>query len=126
MNIPTSLLYTKSHEWVEKLSPTTARIGITDYAQDQLGDLVYVNLPEVGDETMMNEVFSDVESVKAVSDIYCPVTGTVTAINESVMDTPEAINKDPYEAWFVEVSDITEFEELMDSAAYTEFCENAE
>ncbi|WP_195985696.1 glycine cleavage system protein GcvH [Clostridium sp. D33t1_170424_F3] len=123
MNIPENLLYLDSHEWVEKTGDTTARIGLTDFAQDQLGDLVFVNLPEEGDSVAVGESFADVESVKAVSDIYSPVTGTVAAINADLLDAPEAINQDPYGAWFIEVADITEYGELMDAEAYQAFCE---
>lgn len=123
MNIPENLLYLDSHEWVEKTGEKTARIGLTDFAQDQLGDLVFVNLPEEGDSVDVGESFADVESVKAVSDIYSPVTGTVAAINADLLDAPEAINQDPYGAWFIEVTDITEYGELMDAAAYQAFCE---
>lgn len=123
MNIPENLLYLDSHEWVEKTGEKTARIGLTDFAQDQLGDLVFVNLPEEGDSVAVGESFADVESVKAVSDIYSPVTGTVAAINADLLDAPEAINQDPYGAWFIEVTDITEYGELMDAAAYQAFCE---
>ena len=123
MKVPTALQYTKSHEWVEKTGENSARIGLTDFAQDQLGDLVFVNLPSEGDEVTANETFADVESVKAVSDIYSPVTGTVTAINEALLDAPESINADPYEAWFIEVGDISEYGELMDAAAYEAHCE---
>lgn len=126
MKVPTSLLYTDSHEWVEKTGETTARVGLTDFAQDQLGDLVFVNLPMVGDELDNGESFADVESVKAVSDIFSPITGTVSAINEELLDAPESINKTPYEAWLIEASDITEFGELMDADAYAAFCEAAE
>lgn len=126
MKVPTSLLYTDSHEWVEKTGETTARIGLTDFAQDQLGDLVFVNLPMVGDELDNGESFADVESVKAVSDIFSPITGTVSAINEDLLDAPEDINKTPYEAWLIEATDITEFGELMDADAYAAFCEAAE
>lgn len=123
MNIPENLLYLDSHEWVEKTGEKTARIGLTDFAQDQLGDLVFVNLPEEGDSVAVGESFADVESVKAVSDIYSPVTGTVAAINADLLDAPEAINQDPYGAWLIEVTDITEYGELMDAAAYQAFCE---
>lgn len=123
MNIPENLLYLDSHEWVEKTGEKTARIGLTDFAQDQLGDLVFVNLPEEGDSVAVGESFADVESVKAVSDIYSPVTGTVAAINADLLDAPETINQDPYGAWFIEVTDITEYGELMDAAAYQAFCE---
>lgn len=124
MNIPSALLYTKSHEWVEKLSDTTAKIGLSDFAQDQLGDLVFVNLPEVGDEVNSGETFADVESVKAVSDVYSPVTATVESINDVLLDAPEEVNKDPYEAWFIEVKDITAFGELMNAEEYAAYCES--
>lgn len=124
MKVPTALMYTESHEWVEKTGETSAKLGLSDYAQDQLGDLVFVNLPEVGDGVDAGESFADVESVKAVSDIYSPVTGTVKAVNDAVLDSPECINKDPYEAWFIEVEDITDWSKLMDAAAYEEFCSN--
>mgnify|MGYP003397504835 CR=1 FL=1 len=123
MNIPANLLYTKSHEWVEKTSDTTARIGLTDYAQDQLGDLVFINLPAADDAVTAGETFADAESVKAVSDIYSPVTGTVSAVNEALLDTPEAINATPYEAFLIEVSDISEWETLLDAEAYKAICE---
>lgn len=126
MKVPTSLLYTDSHEWVEKTGDTTARIGLTDFAQNQLGDLVFVNLPMAGDELDCGESFADVESVKAVSDIFSPVTGTVAAINEELLDAPEGINKAPYEAWLIEAADITDFGTLMDADAYAAFCEAAE
>ena len=122
MNIPNELLYTKSHEWILFIDETTAKIGLTDYAQKALGDLVFANLPLVGDTVTVNEAFGDVESVKAVSDIYSPVTGEITAINELLLDTPAAINEDPYGAWFIEVSNITMKEDLLDAAAYEAFC----
>ena len=122
MNIPENLKYTKSHEWVEFLSDGAARVGLTDHAQDALGDLVFVNLPEAGDGVTAGEAMGDVESVKAVSDIFCPVTGTVRAANEALLDAPEAINDDPYGAWLVEVEAITGQEELLDAAAYEAHC----
>ena len=88
MNIPENLKYTRSHEWVEFLPDGAARVGLTDHAQDALGDLVFVNLPEAGDAVTAGEALGDVESVKAVSDIFCPVTGTVRAANEALLDTP--------------------------------------
>lgn len=121
MNTPENLLYAKSHEWVA-LDGDTAKIGLTDHAQDALGDLVFVNLPEVGDEVVCGEAMGDVESVKAVSDVYSPVTGVVKAVNEALLDTPEAINADPYGAWLVEVESITDKEELLDAAAYIVHC----
>ncbi len=121
MNIPETLLYTKSHEWVA-LEGDTAKVGLTDHAQDALGDLVFVNLPEAGDEVVAGEAMGDVESVKAVSDINSPVTGSVKAVNEALLDTPEAINADPYGAWLVEIEGITDKEELLDAAAYAALC----
>jgi glycine cleavage system H protein len=112
------ILYSKSHEWVQFLDETTVRIGISDYAQSQLGDLVFINLPEVGDELVAGDEFADVESVKAVSSIYSPVTGTVRAINEELLDHPELINADATEAWFVEVEDVKDQSELLSEEEY--------
>ncbi len=123
MNVLDNLQYSKSHEWVEKLDNGNVRIGLTDYAQSELGDLVFVNLPEEDDDIAVGEAFADVESVKAVSDVFSPVSGKVVAINEELLDAPEKINENPYDAWFVEVSDVTEEEELLDSAAYEKLCE---
>ena len=120
------LLFTKTHEWVQFLSETTARIGLTDYAQKELGDLVFVNLPEEGDEVTVAEAFADVESVKAVSNVYSPVTGAVKAVNEELLDQPELINSAPYEAWFVEVENITEKEELLSGVEYEQLIREEE
>lgn len=122
MNTPEHLSYTKSHEWVLFAADGSAKVGLTDHAQDALGDLVFVNLPQVGDALTCGEALGDVESVKAVSDVYSPVSGTVKAVNEDLLDTPEAINADPYGAWLVEVEDITDREELLDAAAYEAHC----
>lgn len=121
MNIPNELQYTKSHEWVKLLDDGSALVGLDDYAQEQLGDLVFVNLPEAGDEVTAGEAFGDVESVKAVSDIYCPVSGTVAEINEELLDAPEAINQAPYDAWMIRVENISDREELMDANSYQEY-----
>lgn len=121
MNIPAELKYTKSHEWVKMTDDTRAMVGLTDYAQDALGDLVFVNLPEAGDEVTAGEVFADVESVKAVSDVYSPVTGRVAEVNEALLDAPESINESPYDAWFVKVEDISGTEELMSGEEYEGF-----
>ena len=118
-----ALLFSKAHEWVNMIDDTTATIGISDFAQNELGGLVFVNLPEAGDEVLMGETFADVESVKAVSDIYSPVTGTVAEINEELLDAPETINDAPYDAWFVKVENITEKEDLMTEEEYKAFCE---
>lgn len=123
MNFPRELKYTKSHEWVNYINDTTALIGLTDYAQKELGDLVYVNLPEEGDAIAKEEVVSDVESVKAVSDVYSPLSGVVKKINEELLDEPQRINETPYDAWLVEIADITSSEDLMDADAYERYVE---
>ena len=122
MNFPKDLKYTRTHEWV-RFEDGGAYIGITDFAQDQLGDLVFVNLPEKGDEVTAGEPFADVESVKAVSDVISPLSGVVEEVNEVLMDTPEQMNTDPYEAWFVKVVEITAQEELMEAEEYEAFTE---
>ena len=121
MEFRTDLYYTKTHEWV-KNEGDVATIGITDYAQDALGDLVFVNLPQEGDAVQMEEVFADVESVKAVSDIYSPVTGTVAEVNEELLDAPELINESAYDAWFIKV--VTEHVEMMNAEEYEAFVES--
>ena len=121
MNFPEELLYVKSHEWVQKQEDGTYLIGITDYAQDALGDLVFVNLPEEGDEVVKGETFADVESVKAVSDVYSPVSGVVCEINEELLDAPESINGAPYDAWFIKVKEVSEKEELLSPSEYEAF-----
>ncbi len=118
---PTELKYAKTHEWVKEEDGLCV-IGLTDFAQDALGDIVFVNLPEVGDEVTSGESFSDVESVKAVSDIYSPVTGTIAEVNEELLDNPALINEDCYNAWLIKVNDVTDSEELLDSEAYQEVC----
>ena len=120
MTYPRELKYVKSHEWIKK-EGDIAVIGITDYAQDALGDLVFVNLPDPGDEVTAVEAFADVESVKAVSDVFSPVTGIVKEINEDLLDSPELINEAPYDAWFIKVEQITEEEEYMDADTYEAF-----
>ena len=121
MNHPTELKYTKSHEWL-RMEDGVAVVGISDFAQDALGDVVFINLPEVGDETTAGESFGDVESVKAVSELICPVTGTVCAVNEELLDAPELLNQDPYAAWIIKVENVTETEELLDAAEYEAHC----
>ena len=121
MTFPKELKYAKSHEWVKFEDDNTVLIGLTDYAQNELGDLVFVNLPEPGDEVTAGEAFGDVESVKAVSDVYSPVTGVVAEINEELLDSPESINADAYGAWFIKVTDVSDQEELMDADSYEAF-----
>lgn len=122
MTTPKELKYSKTHEWVKELDGGLVEIGLTDFAQDALGSLVFVNLPEAGDDVTMGEALGDVESVKAVSDVYCPVSGTVAEINEELLDAPEKINEAPYEAWLIRVEDVTETEELLDAADYEAVC----
>lgn len=117
--------FTKTHEWVTK-DGDVYTIGISDFAQKSLGDVVFVNLPETGEEVSKGEAFGDVESVKAVSDLMSPVSGTVTEVNEDLNDAPEKLNSDPYGAWIIRVSDVSDTEELMDEAAYQEFCSKEE
>ena len=121
MNFPAELKYSKDHEWV-KFEGDTAIIGISDFAQDALGDVVFINLPAEGDEVNASEAFGDVESVKAVSDLVSPVSGTIVAVNEELADAPEMLNSDPYGAWIIKVEGVTAQEELLDAAAYEAFC----
>ena len=124
MTINPDLKYSRDHEWVKEEDGLFV-IGISDFAQDALGDLVFVNLPEVGDAVTAGEAFGDVESVKAVSDLLCPVTGTVAEINEELLDAPEKRNEDPYGAWIIKVENVTASEDLLDAAAYEAFCAEA-
>lgn len=119
------LYYSESHEYV-RVEGEYGYVGISDYAQHALGNIVYVDMPEVDDEVVAGEDFGAVESVKAASDLISPVTGTVVEINEELEDAPELLNKDPYANWIikVEMSDPTELDNLMDAAAYEEMCQN--
>ena len=120
MSIPNELRYSKEHEWV-KVEGEKVRIGITDFAQSELGDIVFVELPEVGDEISLDQPFGSVESVKTVSELYAPVSGKVVEINEELNDSPEFVNESPYEkAWMitVELSDSSEVEKLMTPEQY--------
>ena len=121
MNFPKELKYSKTHEWVRFQEDGTAYIGITDYAQDQLGDLVFVNLPAAGDALQAGESFADVESVKAVSDVNAPVSGKVKEVNEALADAPEKMNEAPYDAWFVLAEGITDTDALMTAEEYEAF-----
>ena len=123
MNFPTELKYTRSHEWL-RMEGDVAVVGISDFAQDALGDVVFINLPQEGDETTAGESFGDVESVKAVSELICPVTGTICAVNDELFDAPEMLNQDPYGAWIIKVENITDTEDLLEAEDYEAFCAN--
>jgi len=125
MNFPEDLKYTREHEWC-RIQGGVAVVGITDHAQDQLGDIVYVELPDVGDEVKKGETFGVVESTKAVSDLFAPVSGKVVEVNDPLGDAPETINDDPYEeGWLikVELAAPAEAQELLDAAGYRKFVE---
>ena len=113
--------YVRTHEWIEYLEEGKVRIGLSEYAVEELGDLVFIDLPEVDDEVEVEEPFADVESVKAVSEVFSPVTGIVTAVNEDLLDQPELVNDSPLEAWFIEVSEITDEEDMITKEEYDEF-----
>ena len=119
LHLPDDIRYTDEHEWA-RITGDTARIGVSDYAQDQLGDIVFVELPAVGDTIAKGEVFGTLESVKAVSELYLPLSGEVVAVNTALTDAPELINQDPYAAWIVEVrpTDAGEYDQLLSAAAY--------
>jgi glycine cleavage system H protein len=122
MAYPENYRYTREHEWIE-LDGATGTIGITDYAQNSLGDIVYVDVPKVGDPVTANQTFGSVESVKAVSDLYSPVTGNVTATNDALKTSPDKINEAPHQTWIikVELSDPAQFEGLLTASAYEAF-----
>lgn len=123
MEVRNDLLYTSEHEWV-RVEGNRAYVGITDYAQHSLGEIVYVELPEVGDELNAGDVFSVIESVKAASDSYLPVSGKIVEVNEELSDSPQLINEDPYGSWIVvvEMADKSELDKLMTAEEYEEFC----
>ena len=126
MNIPEDLRYSAEHEWV-RVAGASATIGITDFAQDSLGDIVFVQLPDVGTDVIAGAGITEIESTKSVSDIYAPVTGTVTAVNEALQDQPELVNQDPYgEGWImtIECSTPDELAALLDAAAYRALTED--
>ena len=125
-HIPEELLYTKSHEWVRFDEDGTALVGITDFAQHSLGDIVFINLPEQGLRAASGEQLADIESVKAVEGILSPVTGTVLCANEALEAAPEAVNADPYGAWIARIGDIADRGELLDAARYRAHLEQEE
>ncbi len=125
MNVPEQLRYSSDHEWASR-DGDTVRIGITDYAQDALGDVVFVQTPDVGTEVRAGETLGEVESTKSVSDLYAPVSGTVVEVNDSLGDGPQALNEDPYgEGWIctIQMSDPDEYDRLLDAAAYSALIE---
>lgn len=117
MSFPKELRYTKSHEWVKEDGDSVV-IGLTDFAQNELGDIVYINVPLMGDTVTAGASFADIESVKAVSEIISPVSGTVAEVNETLVDAPEKINEAPYEAWIIRVNEIGDREELLSAEEY--------
>ena len=122
MNVPEDLKYSEEHEWV-RVKDSVATIGITDYAQGELGDLVFIELPSLGDEAEQSESLGTIEAVKAVSDLFSPVSGKVLEVNENLADDPETVNRDPYgDGWIVkiELSDPSELDDLLDATAYKE------
>ena len=121
MNIPAELKYSKDHEWVKTVDETTVLVGITDFAQSELGDLVFINLPQEDDEVTAEVSFCDVESVKAVSDVMSPVTGVVAEVNTQLEDEPQLLNEDPYGAWIAKIKDITAYGELLTAEEYEAF-----
>ena len=119
-NLPENLKYAKSHEWACVEDDNVVRVGITDFAQEQLGDLVYIELPELGREVKAQEQCAVVESVKTASDLFSPVSGEIVAVNLALVDEPEQVNNDPYGAWFfcVKTDDLSSLDDLMDADAY--------
>ena len=122
MVIPKNLMYSKSHEWIKFEDDGTATIGLDDYAQNALGDLVFLDSPVEGDEVTVGEPFTNIESVKAVAPVYCYVTGVIIEVNEEVVDNPASINEDPYGSWIIKVGSISDKGDLMDADAYEKFC----
>ena len=126
MQVPDDLLYTNAHEWIRRKSDSVIRIGITEYAQDQLGDVVFVELPEVGSKVAKDDILVEVESTKSVGEVYAPFAGTIAAVNQAVADSPELVNRSPYEdAWLVELEleRAIATDRLLDAAAYRNLTE---
>lgn len=126
MNTPEDLLYTDEHEWIKRIGDSTVRLGVTDYAQDQLGDVVYVELPESGKEVAKDDLVVEIESTKSVGEVYAPFAGTVADVNQAVAETPELVNTSPYDdGWLVEIEVSGEISDdgLLDAAAYKDLTE---
>ncbi|MDR0416303.1 MAG: glycine cleavage system protein GcvH [Propionibacteriaceae bacterium] len=123
MNNPAHLKYTASHEWADLVGEGEAVVGLTDFAQHALGDIVFVSLPQVGDSVTSGQVLGEVESVKSVSEVMSPVSGTVLAVNDEVAGDPARVNTHPYDAWLVRLGDVTETGALLDAAAYAALCQ---
>lgn len=121
MTIPKNLLYTKTHEWIDFKDDTTALVGITDFAQGQLGDIIYVNMPTEGEVFAAGDIVAGIESDMAASDVFLPATGSISAVNEQLVDQPELINTAPYDAWIFEVSGIEDKLDLLTAKEYDEF-----
>ncbi len=120
-NIPSELKYSETHEWIKEENGTWI-VGLTDFAQSELGDIVFAELPEVGDPVTVGASFANVESVKAVSEVYSPISGVVAEVNAALVDEPGLINASPYENWLIKVKDVTEFGALLDSKGYEAVC----
>ena len=125
MSIPKELRYAKTHEWLKEENGVFT-VGLSDFAQNSLGDIVFVNLPQPGDSVTAGEAFGDVESVKAESDVVSPVTGVVKAVNETLADDPSQVNSDPYGAWLIQVEEVTGTDDLLDAEAYEALCASEE
>jgi glycine cleavage system H protein len=126
VQIPEDLRYAENHEWARLETEGGVRVGITDYAQDALGDIVYVDLPEAGGSVLAGASFAEIESTKSVAEVYAPVSGTIVAVNDVLLDAPELVNSDPFgEGWFVVImpAEPPTLDQLMDAAAYRQFCE---
>lgn len=121
MNVPNDLMYSKTHEWVKTLEDGKVAVGITDFAQDSMGDIVFINLPQTGDGVNAGKAFCDIESVKAVSDVNSPVAGIICDVNEALTNSPEKLNEEPYESWIIKVENVTATD-LMTAEQYEEFC----
>lgn len=126
MKIPGDLWFAKTHEWVKFIEDGTALVGLSDHAQESLGDVAFINLCDEGDVLEAGDVLGDIESIKAVSDVYAPVGGRVLSVNEDLLDFPDRINSDPYGSWLVELEDVINSDTLMDAASYEEYLASEE